>query len=295
MHRCISPAKLNLYLAVTGFRERDGFHELDSLVVLLDFGDVLSITHSPDSQDHFHCNHATLQWDESNLVFRALTLYRSLTGFSAPLEVHLEKRIPLGAGLGGGSSNASTLLKAVNTLNPHPLPLVALQEASAALGSDCPLFFAKGLMRMRGRGEQIESIDSPLLSELSGKRLLVFHPGFPISAAWAYQQLRKQHRPDYTQPKTADNEIQHWIRGGKPWLECPRNDLSTAVDRKFLAIPTLKHQLWEAFQTPIFMSGSGSACFALLDEATPKLELIHCIRTCWGRDAWINETSIKST
>lgn len=290
----ISPAKLNLYLAVTGIREADGFHELDSLVVQLDFGDELTLNPSPDATDHFHCNVQQLEWNPDNLVHRALSLYRSLSGFEMPLSLDLHKRIPLGSGLGGGSSNASTLLKTMNTLNPNPLPLRTLQEASAALGSDCPLFFAKGLVRMSGRGERIETIEGPLAEQLRGRSVLVFHPGFPISAAWAYQTLRKGYPNGYTPLATVDHERQRWLQGDDPWTEVARNDLSPVVDCKYLAIPALRQILSESFGLPCFLSGSGSACFAWMDSISDLPAVRECIRKCWGREAFIEECQIQA-
>lgn len=287
MSTWISPAKLNLYLAVTGIRESDGFHELDSLVTVLDYGDTLTLSHSTDSVDHFSCNTPELAWDSRNLLYQALERYRSICGYDEPLKLELEKRIPLGSGLGGGSSNASTLLLALNSLNPEPVPVQRLCELSAELGSDCPLFFYRGLLRMRGRGEQIEQLDGGLVDQLRNRSVLVFHPGFPVSAAWAYQQLRKGYPSGYTASETVDQELQHWFCDQRPWRICARNDLSPVVDQKYVAIPTLRAVLRERFGLESFMSGSGSACYAWMDSNTDSTPVTECIRQCWGSNAWI--------
>ncbi len=287
MSTWISPAKLNLYLAVTGIRESDGFHELDSLVTLLDFGDTLTLTRSTDGGDHFSCNTPELAWDSRNLLYQALERYRSICDYDVPLTLELEKRIPFGAGLGGGSSNASTLLLALNSLNPEPLPVQRLRELSAELGSDCPLFFYRGLLRMRGRGEQIEQINGSLEDQLRNRSVLVFHPGFPVSAAWAYQQLRQGYPSGYTAHETVAQELQHWLCHQRPWYSCARNDLSPVVDHKYVAIPTLRAELRERFGLESFMSGSGSACFAWIDSKSDSIAVTECIRECWGPTAWI--------
>lgn len=283
-----SPAKLNLYLAVTGIRESDGFHSLDSLVTLLDFGDDLFLeVMERGDQDDWECSDARLKWDDSNLLRRAADLYRSRTDFRPVLRVQLEKRIPMGAGLGGGSSNASTLLLALNSLNPRPVDLSTLLVWSAELGSDCPLFLSQGLIRMRGRGERVETIDSPLLQVLQQKKILLCHPGFGIAASWAYQQLRRGYPAGYTQPIVAAREIENWLVGANPWKTDHRNDLGTVVDRKYLPIPMLREQVERAFGTPFLMSGSGSACFMILDEDQDAIPIQETIRSCWGDECFL--------
>jgi 4-diphosphocytidyl-2-C-methyl-D-erythritol kinase len=195
-----SPAKINLYLAVTGIRPSDGFHELDSLVALLDFGDSLEVKPSEDGRDHFQCDPPVLEWSSDNLIRLALELYRVRTGFGIACDIRLKKRIPLGAGLGGGSSNATTLMVALNAMNPNPVDTLLLQQWSTELGSDCALFFKQGLIRMRGRGETVESMDTDLYERLRAMRVLIFHPGFGVSAAWAYKQLRAGFPAGYTDP-----------------------------------------------------------------------------------------------
>ena len=275
-----SPAKINLYLAVTGYRE-DGFHEIDSLVAMLDFGDEMRVERSTASRDEYCCN-VDLPFDTGNLVYRALELYRGRTGYRVPVSIDLEKRIPMGSGLGGGSSNASTMLKAVNSLNPQPVDESRLMEWSAEIGSDCPLFFSKGLMRIRGRGEQVEPFDCRFLEPGKTLRVLLFHPGFGIEAAWAYKLLRKRFSSSYTEVDRVEKELAHWTSNPEPWIDHHRNDLSLPVDTRYIAIPTLKQGFEREFDRPLYMSGSGSTCFCVLCANEDSSRYIDYVKTCWG-------------
>ena len=124
-----SPAKINLTLSITGKRE-DGYHDLISLVTLLDFGDEVTIEKSETSQTHINCSMQDVPLDEDNLAFQAVNLFKSLvpqaTGHN--FEITLNKKIPTGAGLGGGSSNATAVLKALNELYENPLSSAQLLE-----------------------------------------------------------------------------------------------------------------------------------------------------------------------
>jgi len=282
-----SPAKLNLYLAIVGIRESDGFHDLDSLVVQLDFGDTLQIGLSPAEQDIFSCTDNRLSWSSDNLIKKAVDLYRLRTGFNQPVKISLQKEIPLGAGLGGGSSNAATILKALNSLNPKPVTENLLKEWSADLGSDCPLFFAKGITRIQGRGEIVSALKTAFENTLKQRKILLFHPGFGITAAWAYRQLKTGYPRGYSSRDLAEEEVNHWMNNSEPWLSKHRNDLQSVVDHKYLSIPLLKEELTKKFGIFTMMSGSGSSCFCILDESIDTGIIEQHIRFCWGTDAFI--------
>src|SRR5437016_5240820 len=127
----ISPAKINLNLRIVGKRP-DGYHELSSVFQAIDLCDVLTFEKS--EKDKFTCNISTLPNDKKNLVLKALDLFRSKTGLNFCLKIHLDKHIPIEAGLGGGSSNAATTLWACNQLTGQTVSLERLQEWSAEIG-----------------------------------------------------------------------------------------------------------------------------------------------------------------
>ena len=288
----LSPAKINLYLAITGIRETDGFHELDSLVAILDFGDQLSVTLSATGSDVFECNDARLTWSADNLVRKAVELYREKTDFRVPVKIVLEKRIPFGAGLGGGSSNASTLLKALNSLNPNPAKAEDLQRWSAEIGSDCPLFFGKNLLRMQGRGEHISVVPTAFRRAFEDQKFLIFHPGFAVAAAWAYRQLRSNYPRGYTDPKLANDEVEDCYHEPEKWKQLWRNDLQSVVERKYLAIRALRLELEQGLGEQMMMSGSGSACFCISKDSEVIHRTVAKVEESWGRNCFIEITRL---
>ncbi len=144
-----SPAKVNLVLKVFG-KQEDGYHQIASLMQAISFFDEIFI--EPHSKDLFSCSHPDLLMDEQNLCIRALTLFRVHSGILQPIRLHLEKKIPLGAGLGGGSSNAATILFALDQIFKTQLPLIQLSQQ---LGCDVPFFFSKGFAFVYNRGEKM--------------------------------------------------------------------------------------------------------------------------------------------
>ena len=179
-------AKINLHLEVLD-RLQSGFHNIESIFLALDFGDIL----------HFElvkCQKTTelamkglnfaLPPIEKNIVFRSLRLFREKTGFSKGLNIIVEKRVPAGGGLGGGSSDAAATLLALNRLAGFPLNQAALLETAAALGSDVPFFiYRTSAARVTGSGDIIEPFEAPPLF------FVLVNPGFPSDTAAAYRLL----------------------------------------------------------------------------------------------------------
>lgn len=151
-HTFYSPSKINLFLYVKS-RRSDGFHDLFSLMQVVDLFDILEIDFS--SIDTFSCSDPLLPMDEKNLVIRALNLFRQRTGCKSALKIHLEKNIPQEAGLAGGSGNAATLLWALNTLFQTHLTQKQLMEWAGELSSDAPFFFSKGRALIEGVGARV--------------------------------------------------------------------------------------------------------------------------------------------
>ena len=134
-----SPAKINLFLAVTS-RRLDGYHDLISLISPIGFWDEIDLQRTVGEGISFECDHPELPTDERNLVVRALMLLQEKTGNREGWRVRLRKRIPVGGGLGGGSSNAANVLLAANRLLGNPLSKSQLYGLAAEIGSDCPFF-----------------------------------------------------------------------------------------------------------------------------------------------------------
>lgn len=244
-----SPAKINLSLRVLRRRE-DGFHEIDTLMTQLPgLADTLEFS-AADAFD-FSCSDATLSTGEDNLVVRAVRAFEAASGLPCTCHIHLEKRIPHGAGLGGGSSNAATTLLGLNRWHDKPLDVAALLGLAAALGSDVPFFLQRGPARATGRGEHIEA--SPPHAPLD---LLLLKPAFGVATPDAYRRwLGSRDLPDMPRgPLEVDG-----IALG--------NDLERPVFAKHYFLAELKAWLLARPEVRAAqLCGSGSTVFAILRD-----------------------------
>lgn len=294
-----APAKLNLFLAITG-RRMDGFHDLVSVVAPLAFGDTLRIAADSASalagQFTLSCSDADVPVDESNLVLKAARAFAEATGWKGQATFHLEKRIPMGAGLGGGSSDGAAALRALNELAGCPLTRAKLAEVAVSLGSDCPLFFYDAPVVMRGRGENVEPLSAEAICRLRGRRVVLFKPSFGIPTAWAYRRLAEQamEQPEaYLSAAAAEHRLTDWIRDENAIPEALLfNNLERPAFEKFIALPTLLERLRTEFGIAPRMTGSGSACFAFLSDEAPLADIAAAIRSGWGESAFVVETRI---
>ena len=287
-----APAKLNLFLAITG-RRSDGFHDLVSLVAKVDLGDTLHA--EPAVEISLTCPGTDLPVDDSNLVLKAARAFSRATGWKGGAKFVLEKRVPVGAGLGGGSSDAVAALQALNRLAEPACRLSpeGLAAVAADVGSDCPLFLAEGPVVMRGRGERILALPATAASRLRGRRVLIFKPGFAIATSWAYGQLAAVAPAGYLAPAEAEERLANWL--GQP--EAPAeailfNNMERAAFAKFVALPVLLEKLESQFGVRSRMSGSGSACFALLDGGTNAAPIIAAVHDAWGDSAFVCEARL---
>ena len=182
-----SPCKVNLLLNILG-RRPDGFHDLETLFHPVPLCDELTFETESEPGIHFTCDHPELPTDRSNLVVRAAEQFlveAQRTGQG--VRIHLTKRIPLAAGLGGGSSNAAQTLVGMNDLLGRPLGIDQVDRLAATLGSDVNFFLQDQPAQATGRGEQVEPMAA--FEALRGRGMILYHPGFGISTAWAYREL----------------------------------------------------------------------------------------------------------
>lgn len=283
-----APAKLNLLLSVTGVRP-DGYHELLSLVAPVDFGDTLWVTRE-SGQDRLSCTDAELPVGTDNLVLRAAAAFRARCELASAAAFHLEKRIPTGAGLGGGSSDAAAALLALNTLAPRPLPAAQLAEAAAAVGSDVPLFLSGEPCILRGRGERIEQLAKHARDALRGRAVLILKPHFGISTAWAYSQIRASGK--YDDAARWEASLAAWV--ARPAAEPPLyNRFEFAVARKYPALPLLSEHAAENAGAPLHLTGSGSACFLMTEDPRQRQAVRNLAREALGEMIFLIDTRIR--
>jgi len=274
-----SPCKINLLLNVLGKRP-DGFHELETVIYPINLCDTL--TFSPaKSGISLTCNNPELPVDAGNLVYRAASAFLAAAQISEGISIHLEKRIPLAAGLGGGSANAATTLLGLNEIFGAPLSSEGLSELAASLGSDVPFFLQSKPALATGRGERIESLD--FFPRLRGRALLLIHPGFGISTPWAYQQLA--HFPEALngQPGRALKLIK-LLRAGELAAAAREfyNSLEAPALHKFPLLEIFQKFLRASGALGVLMSGSGSTTFALSTDLSAARELEQRTRPQFG-------------
>lgn len=278
-------------LSVHG-RRPDGFHELTSLMVALKFGDTLTVRISDSGEDSLTCSDESVPLGPENLVLKAASAFRARLNGSVHFEFDLEKRIPMGAGFGGGSGNAVAALSGMNALLGEPLDEKVLHKLAAELGSDCPFFIDANPAWIYGRGECIEALDADLSEQLQGLPLVLFKPNFAVNTAWAFERLAANAAENY-RPEPVDTEsLEHSIRTGNIDA-CLYNSFENSVGKKYLALPTLLNQL-RAAGVVCGMSGSGSSCFALPNSGTVRPEQIKkMVVDAWGEDVFWVETSVS--
>jgi 4-diphosphocytidyl-2-C-methyl-D-erythritol kinase len=266
----LAPAKINLTLDVKRRRE-DGFHEIESLMVPVSVFDRLELAHSEADQLDFTCDDPTLPTGDDNLAVRAARLFCETCGFQPKLRIRLEKQIPHGAGLGGGSSDAASVILGLDALFDTRLPVTAMADLAAALGSDIPFFIYRSAALIRGRGEIVEPVPFPHTIPI-----LLIKPPFGVPTPWAYQRWKDSREipgVSYAAQELPTGRLQ--------------NDLERPVFEKYLFLAQLKTWLLEQPETAgALMSGSGSTVFAVLKEKSLGYPLGERIEQTFGSDLW---------
>lgn len=274
-----SPCKVNLLLNILGKRP-DGFHELETVMQPVALCDELTFV-STSNGIELSCSDPTLPTDSRNLVHRAAAAFLQRAPLSTGVRIHLEKRIPMAAGLGGGSGNAATTLLALNELF-DPLPEQALHEIAASLGSDIPFFLQNQPALATGRGETIEPV--PCFQALEGCVFLLVHPGFGISTAWAYQELTRFPEALNGRRSRAAKLISllqagDLSRASKEFY----NSLEAPALGKYPWLAVLQDFLRENGAEAALMSGSGSTTFALANDLCGAQDLEERVKEKFGR------------
>ena len=260
-----SPAKINLFLGVVGLRD-DGFHELRSLACPLDFGDHISLEiHLESGADLLKCDFPELPLDQSNLILQAVSLLRSKLSFPGRVIVDLKKVIPMGAGLGGGSSNASAVLWGLNSLLGNPLEREALSALAAVLGSDCPLFLEGSAVIMRGRGDKVLPVNESARSLLKDREILLLLPDLHVSTSWAYDRFQC-FNDCFVKQSVAEMLFSRFQEGNISLESFLFNSFEEIVFDKFTGLQAAKLLLHDFDCGPVLLSGSGSSMFILLPK-----------------------------
>lgn len=258
--RLSAPAKVNLGLWV-GRKRPDGFHEIVTTMVPLELGDTVSI--SPARRGiSLAVDSTAVPAGPENIAWQAAALFIDTARLSAGCRIVISKRIPVGAGLGGGSSDAAAVLKGLNRLFGAPLPARTLRRLALRLGSDVPFFLKGTACACRGRGERLRPLRLPRLN------FILHLPGYPVSTAWAYAALD---RLRLKQPVLTSRPVSPKILGLSLRQQEPagiraqvHNSFEAVVFRLHPDLKRARQLLLESGAIAAGLSGSGSTVYGLV-------------------------------
>ncbi len=254
---CFPNAKINLGLLITEKRA-DGYHNLESIFAPINWFDALEIVEN--KSEEFYLN-GQLQSpeDRSNLVLKAVDALR--TDYYIPnLKIYLEKNIPIGAGLGGGSADASFALTLVNDIFGLNIPKEELKKYASLLGSDCPFFVENKLCYATEKGNKLETLIKPNLSKT---KVVLVNPNIHISTKEAYEGIA---------PKESEVDLRTIIQSPiKSWSNLGlKNDFEICIFKKYPEIQSIKEKLYALGASYACMSGSGSTVLGIFEDSFPK-------------------------
>ncbi|PWU10617.1 MAG: 4-(cytidine 5'-diphospho)-2-C-methyl-D-erythritol kinase [Verrucomicrobia bacterium] len=267
------PAKINLSLRILGKRQ-DGYHEIETLMTFVTLEDSLELELISEGKVTLECEGQEAPSDHTNLAVIAANAYLQEAGLKSGVKIFLEKHIPSGAGLGGGSSDAASVLRGLDALHDGRIGRASLSSIAAKIGSDVPFFLGYAAAWCRGRGEVCEPVS------FSGfdRSVLLVKPPFSVSTNWAYSRLENAKKiPGLPYDSQSS-----------PWGDLS-NDLEVPVFEKFPLLGIIKRWLLERVEVEVaLMSGSGSTIFAILREAEAADHLMIRIRSLFGSQTWVS-------
>jgi len=269
MKKYKSFAKINIGLDVVNRRE-DGYHNIKTIMQKVSLNDILSIERSENIK--LTSSASYLPTDERNLVYKAILAFREYTGIDANLYVHIQKRIPTQAGLGGGSSNAATTLLALNEIYEAGLTTEELCRIAVHLGADVPFFLMPSPSMCEGIGEII----SPLEINMPAYYVLIVKPRFSVSTKEAYEMIDNtgiSARPDF------EMILSGLTDGDAEKLRCGAiNVFEDYAGAKFPQINSIKQELTDMGALCSFMSGSGSSVVGIFRKRPSVMDLSEELR-----------------
>jgi 4-diphosphocytidyl-2-C-methyl-D-erythritol kinase len=268
-----SPAKINLRLEILKKRE-DGYHELRTILQKINLHDLLHFSLKKERGISIKTNHPNLPVGKRNLVYQAVQSILKKSDYKGGVLIEIEKRIPLGAGLGGGSSNAATTLKAMNQLLKINLPKKELMAMGLEIGADVPFFFLEGAAIASGIGERLKKI------ELPGLWFVLIYPNFEVSTRWAYQNFILTKRRFHF-------NLHGLLRTPKEISNLLWNDLEEVVSRECPQIGVMKKMLYSAGALGALMTGSGPTVFGVFSEEGGASEAYKKVKKMVRGRGWI--------
>lgn len=258
--RLKSYAKINLFLDILGKR-KDGYHNLSTIFQMISLYDIIGLKILDERRIIIKTNNENIPDDENNLAYKAASLFFKKTGISSGAEIEIEKNIPTGAGLGGGSSNASSTLLGLNKIFNNPLDLKSLKRLSEKIGSDCPFFLIGGTVYATGKGNILkELIKTPKLT------VLIFYPNFEVKTSFAYKNfLNNKYLNNLTKKNIDVSCIINVLKDSRVWEigKYLYNAFEEGYFRNFKDIFQLYNAIKDGRCLGVGLAGSGSCLYAV--------------------------------
>lgn len=275
-------AKVNLTLDV---RERlpNGYHLIQTVMQEISLADEVCVRLTDEEGIRLECPEATVPEDRSNLAWSASERFYEQLGVPPKLHITLHKRIPVQAGLGGGSSNAATVLRALNILHGKPFSHEQLRKMASGLGSDVPFFVQGGTALVEGLGDVITPLPVPVYHPL-----VIAVPAVGVSTAWAYEQIDRERALAGIEelPPPRSPVMAHALRKGLSWLPLLSNDFEAVVLSAVTEIQRLKAQMVLTGALAAMLCGSGSAVMGVYTDEREARRAVQRLRGA-GHRAWV--------
>ncbi|MCF7791814.1 MAG: 4-(cytidine 5'-diphospho)-2-C-methyl-D-erythritol kinase [Victivallales bacterium] len=268
-----TPSKINLFLKVVG-KLPNGYHEIETVFVpLSDIYDVITLNFD-NNELNITSNNSKIPLNKDNLCYRAAELYAEYTGIKLNCSIHIDKNIPVAAGMGGGSSDAAAVLLLLNK-QYGLLSFDKLKEAAVNLGADVPYFLNPVPAFAKGIGEKLERIEMA-----DGLYTVILAPLFPVSAAWAYKNFDKSRQ----KKNIYSNDLKTALKAGD-WLKASKfiyNDLAPALYEKFPIQEILKEEMLNAGLLNVEITGSGPTLFGICSGKQQAIEAEKKLHSKYG-------------
>jgi 4-diphosphocytidyl-2-C-methyl-D-erythritol kinase len=287
-----APAKINLSLRVVGKR-RDGYHLLDTIMVPVSLYDEIEIRKISaaggkkvvDRLIKVTCDHPLVPRGDENIAYKAALLLMRRAGSEQAVHVHIRKRIPVGAGLGGGSSDAAATLIGLNRLLKLRLSAAKLEKIARSVGADVPFFIRARPARARGIGERLQPI-----RKLTRFWVVIVYPGFAVSTAWVFKSFSST----LTKPPL-NTSILSSLKSLEKLAGLLHNDLESVTLKRYPRLRLIKARLLHEGAAGGLMSGSGSSVFGVFASQRQAARALRRLRKEEGNKAFLVHALIQKT
>jgi len=267
-----SPGKLNLRLDIVGKRA-DGYHELRSLMERVDLSDEIQIN-IVEKGIQVTCDNETVPEDENNIAFKAVKEILAYSSRNVGVEINIKKKIPIAAGMGGGSSNAATVIKGINHLLKLKLAKEKLMQIGLKVGTDVPFFLFEGPALAEGVGEQLKKIKS-----MPKLLFLIVNPNIPVSTESVYRKF-----PIESIRANGKFEVPSIYRTKRDVAKILHNDLEKVTIKEYPVIAEIKDELMKLGAIASQMTGSGPTVFGIFSDKVKLLKAFEKLEKKAQRD-----------